>query len=272
MALSYIYYNTHSIYIQLATLYITNQWYWMLRIVSAMVLNATHCWRNGIECYALLASRSAHVKLEARITLGYVQCGTHTHMYEKSPVKFTMRARYACQLKGVTCWMPLSCPCINMKNSWHRDFHIYTVNTRCAHYLSLWWDQIKNGLSCFRVGPTHRLIQCEHGEYWLCKNHNVICFPYLCRDFPVLLNLVSMVSIRLYLSPWILAITLIFYQIATYPQSLANLAQCSAHIPTTACFPSRWLCIQLSTNVQDAVTMMDSNVTSKTSATSGGFM
>ena len=29
-----------------------------------------------VECYALLASGSAHAKLEARITLRYVQCGT----------------------------------------------------------------------------------------------------------------------------------------------------------------------------------------------------
>ena len=32
-----------------------------------------------VECYALLASGSAHAKLEARITLRYVQCPSHVY-------------------------------------------------------------------------------------------------------------------------------------------------------------------------------------------------
>ena len=40
---------------------------------------------------------SAHAKLEARITLRYVQCGTDTYI-EKSPVQFTRRACSARQL------------------------------------------------------------------------------------------------------------------------------------------------------------------------------
>ena len=34
-----------------------------------------------VECYTLLVSSSAHTKLEACITLRYVQCGTHIYMY-----------------------------------------------------------------------------------------------------------------------------------------------------------------------------------------------
>ena len=30
-----------------------------------------------VECYALSASGSVHTKLEARVTLRYVQCGTY---------------------------------------------------------------------------------------------------------------------------------------------------------------------------------------------------
>ena len=58
-----------------------------------------------VECYTLLASRSVHAKLEVRITLQCVQCGTHTHIYvymyviyiEKSPVEFTRTSRSARQ-------------------------------------------------------------------------------------------------------------------------------------------------------------------------------